>query len=138
MQSAGLPAVEFENKLLNSADKSVLFGAVIATNELEAESLIARLTNLPSVGGVESITKYMSGDQTEKLKLVQGIKMELKPISSAGYQAGGHCRTEWDMFTAIWERLPTKFKDEPGLAKQLTRCAGQWGAAQRDAAWQRG
>src|SRR5262249_46625479 len=47
MQSAGLPAVEFEKKLLNSADKSVLFGGVIATNQLEAETMIARLTNLP-------------------------------------------------------------------------------------------
>src|SRR5262249_3237144 len=39
MQSAGLPAVEFETKLLNSADKSVLFGAVIATNLDEAKLL---------------------------------------------------------------------------------------------------
>ena len=41
MQSAGLPAVEFEKKLLNSADKSVLFGAVIATNQQDANALIA-------------------------------------------------------------------------------------------------
>ena len=41
MQSAGLPAVEFEKKLLNSADKSVLFGAVTATNQQDANALNA-------------------------------------------------------------------------------------------------
>lgn len=80
MQSAGLPAVEFEKKLLNSADKSVLFGAVIATNQQDANALLARLTNLPAVAGVESITKYINGDQTEQLKLVREIKSELAPI----------------------------------------------------------
>src|ERR1035438_8051078 len=36
MQSAGLPAVVYEQKLIDSADKSVLFGAVVATNLDEA------------------------------------------------------------------------------------------------------
>src|SRR5207248_5388417 len=52
MQSAGLPAVEFEKKLLNSADKSVLYGAVIATHLQDAARLTERLTNLPAVAGV--------------------------------------------------------------------------------------
>jgi len=124
MQSAGLPAVEFENKLLNSADKSVLFGAVIATNEVEAESLIARLTNLPAVSGVESITKYMSGDQTEKLKLVREIKAELKPISFAPpdtkpVDIPELSGTLYSLYGYLGAASDEVQKDEPGLAKQL-------------------
>src|SRR5260221_10632641 len=47
MQSAGLPAVVFEQKLIDSTPKSVLFRAVIATNLQQAVSLEEQITNLP-------------------------------------------------------------------------------------------
>ncbi len=80
MQSAGLPAVEFEKKLLDSANRSLLFGNVMATNQQEAARLLAELTNLPSVAGVESITKHMSSDPQRQLRIVREIKAELAPI----------------------------------------------------------
>jgi uncharacterized protein len=52
MQSHGLPAVEFEKKLIDSTPKSVLFGALIATNLQQAISLERQVTNLPSVASV--------------------------------------------------------------------------------------
>jgi len=82
MQSAGLPAVEFEKKLLNSADKSVLFGAVIATNLDEAVRLEEQLKKLPVVADVDSILRLrLNEDQTLKLRTVGQIKDELAPIS---------------------------------------------------------
>jgi hopanoid biosynthesis associated RND transporter like protein HpnN len=81
MQSAGLPAVQFEEDLIRTADKSVLFGAVIATNLEEAVSLEARLKQLPAVTNVESITRFLSEDQTRKLAIVGDIKRELTSIS---------------------------------------------------------
>ena len=39
MQSKGLPAVIFEQKLLNSSKKSVLFGAVVADTPEQAVKL---------------------------------------------------------------------------------------------------
>src|SRR5258706_4423097 len=45
MQSQGLPAVVFEQKLIDSTPKSVLFGAVIATNVQQALYLERQLTN---------------------------------------------------------------------------------------------
>src|SRR5258706_2725017 len=45
MQSHGLPAVVFEQKLIDSTPKSVLFGAVIATNVQQALYLERQLTN---------------------------------------------------------------------------------------------
>ena len=59
MQSEGLPAVEFEEELIDSTPKSVLFGAVIATNLQQAAALEQQLTNLPAVASVDSITGFL-------------------------------------------------------------------------------
>jgi hopanoid biosynthesis associated RND transporter like protein HpnN len=124
MQSAGLPAVQFEKKLLNSAEKSVLFGAVVATNELEAAVLIKQLTNLPAVAGVESITKYIGGDQTEKLKLVREIKAELAPISfsepdSKPVDIPELSGTLYSLYGYLGAAFDDVQKDEPALARQM-------------------
>src|SRR5581483_5654521 len=124
MQSAGLPAVEFEKKLLNSAEKSVLFGAVIATNEANANALMARLTNLPAVAGVESITKYLGGDQSEKLKLVREIKAELAPITfdppdPRPLDIPELSQTLYSLYGYLGAADDEVRKDEPALAKQL-------------------
>ncbi len=83
MQSEGLPAVEFEKKLLTSADKSVLFAAVIATNLPQALMLEQQITNLPAVASVDSITRFLTEDQSLKLALVKDIKRELASICFA-------------------------------------------------------
>ncbi|MCX6927035.1 MAG: MMPL family transporter, partial [Verrucomicrobia bacterium] len=80
MQSEGLPAVEYEEELINSTPKSVLFGAVIATNLQQAMSLEQQLTNLPAVASVDSITGFLSEDQTRKLPMVGNIKRELASV----------------------------------------------------------
>ena len=80
MQSAGLPAVQYEKKLLDMANRSVLFGAVLSTNQQHARLLSARLTNLPAVRGVESMTKYFSEDPDHQLELIRGIKEVLPPV----------------------------------------------------------
>ncbi len=75
MQSAGLPAVVYEQKLIDSADKSVLFGAVVADNLDEAVALekkIRALTNV--VADVESIAGFLHQDQNRKLQLIANIK----------------------------------------------------------------
>ena len=81
MQSQGLPAVQFERKLISSAEKSVLFGAVIATNREQAAALEARLKQLPSVAGVDSITRLLPPDQPQKLGLIHDIKQSLADLS---------------------------------------------------------
>jgi hopanoid biosynthesis associated RND transporter like protein HpnN len=80
MQSDGLPAVEFEKDLIASTPKSVLFGAVIATNLSQAVALERQLTNLPSVASIDSITGFLSEDQTRRLVMVGDIKRELAPV----------------------------------------------------------
>jgi uncharacterized protein len=77
MQSKGLAAVEYETDLIRSTPKSVLFGAVIASNLQQAASYEQQLTNLPAVASVDSITGFLNGDQSRKLALVSEIKREL-------------------------------------------------------------
>ena len=86
MQSAGLPAVVFSEKLINSANKSVLYGAIIANSLEEVVQLERRLTNLPSVasvdlGGID--VHYLTEDQSKKLPLVTQIKREVAGIQFA-------------------------------------------------------
>jgi hopanoid biosynthesis associated RND transporter like protein HpnN len=81
MQSAGLPAVVFEKKLINTASNSVLFGAVMATNLQQAVELEAKLTNLPTVASVRSMSQFLSENPARKLELVRGIKQDVSQVT---------------------------------------------------------
>jgi len=80
MQSKDLPAVAFEQKLIDSAKQSVLYCAVIARSLPEALELEAKITNLTVVASVDSMARYLSEDQMRKLEIVGDIKKELAPI----------------------------------------------------------
>ena len=82
MQSAGLPAVVFERKLIDSADKSVLYAAVIADSLPQAVEMQKKIEKLPTVAtnGVQSMATYLAEDQTGKLKLIGQIKAEVAPL----------------------------------------------------------
>ncbi len=130
MQSEGLPAVEYEMLLINAnkqstnATKSVLFGAVIATNLQEAALLEEQLTNLPSVAGVESLTRFLAEDQTRKLEMIRAIKqdlctihfqeqdlssVELSKLNVTLYATAGY----------LGNAVTATRKDEPALSQQL-------------------
>jgi len=83
MQSEGLPAVEFEQKLVRSAGKSVLYGAVVANSVPEAKALQHQLTNLVTVSGVDSMAAYLDVDATEQLATISEIRKELSTIRFA-------------------------------------------------------
>ncbi len=83
MQSAGLPAVLFQEKLIQSSTRSVLYGAVIAGSRAEALSLQATITNLPSVATVDSIVPMLAEDVHPKVSLIREIKALLAPIQFA-------------------------------------------------------
>lgn len=83
MQSRGLPAVVFEEKLINSASKSVLFGVVVADSLEQAANLQRQLTNLSTVASVESMTPYLGADPKAKLALIGAVKDEVSSIHFA-------------------------------------------------------
>jgi hypothetical protein len=74
LQSRGLASVELARKLMNTGDRSVLFGAVAAGSQAEAVELERRLRQLPTVASVESVSRFMAEDQPRKLALVRDIK----------------------------------------------------------------
>ncbi len=80
MQSEGLPAVEYEKEIIASTPKSVLFGAVTVTNLQQAVALEQQLTNLSAVASIDSLTRFLTDDQTRKLVLVGEIKRELAAV----------------------------------------------------------
>ncbi|HTX20597.1 MAG TPA: MMPL family transporter [Candidatus Aquilonibacter sp.] len=111
MQSPTLSSVIFEQKLIHSADKSLLSGAVVATNLEEAISLeekIAALTN--TVADIEPppdmLNDFIVSNQIKKRPLIRGIKQEVaslqfnapdpKPVdlddlSATLYSLNGYC-----------------------------------------------
>jgi uncharacterized protein len=128
MQSAGLPAVEFEKKLLRSADKSVLFGAVIATNLQQAVSLEQQITNLPAVASVDSITRFLSEDQTQKLETVRDIKAGLRDLRFAPpdrepVDLSKLSVTLFSLLGYMDAATEEVQKEDPSLAKQFTSLA---------------
>jgi hopanoid biosynthesis associated RND transporter like protein HpnN len=74
MQSRGLPAVVFQDKLLKVSPRSVLYAAVVATNVTHATNLIATITNLPTVSTVDSMAPYLAADTRGKLEAVRAVK----------------------------------------------------------------
>jgi hypothetical protein len=81
MQSQNLPSVIFAHKLLDSADKSLLYGAVIADSLTNAVELTGEITNLPVVAEVEPpFYKNFLEDPAEKFKLIGGIKKEIAAL----------------------------------------------------------
>jgi uncharacterized protein len=80
MQSKGLPSVYYENKLLASTDRPLLYGVSVATNLSEATNRIIAFTNLPSVSMIESVVPYLTENQTKKLQLVSELKKVVSGI----------------------------------------------------------
>jgi len=74
LQSRDLPAVTFEQKLINSAGKSVLFGALMADSLTNALALQDRLEKLPEVHSVESVARQLAEDPADKISRIEAIK----------------------------------------------------------------
>ena len=134
MQSAGLPAVEFEKDLIsatntapnetNSAPKSVLYAAIIATNLEQAVRYEHQLTNLPSVSGVDSLTKYLAEDSTRKRAIISGVKKDLCAVNfsepdSNPVNIPALSSTLYSAYGYLGAALDDIGNDNPELSKQL-------------------
>jgi hopanoid biosynthesis associated RND transporter like protein HpnN len=125
MQSEGLPAVAYEQKLIDSTPKSVLFAAVIADNLQQAISLETQLTNLPTVAGVESMTRFLTEDQTRKLAIVGELKRDLASLhfpdpDPAPVDIPTLSRTLYGLSGYLGLARSEVQKEDPALGKQFT------------------
>lgn len=124
MQSAGLPAVVFERKLIESASQSVLFGAVIADSLAEANAIEAKVKTLPAVSEVQSLSSYLTADPTRKLALIREIKQAVAPIQFAPMDrapvpVAALSSTLWSLAGFCGAAATEAEKEDPALARQL-------------------
>ena len=125
MQSPNLLSVVFEHKLLDSADKSLLYGAVIADSLTNAIDLAEKIKQLPVVADVEPpFYGDFLKDQSEKLKLVSEIKQQIATLTFdppdrrpvAVYDLS---RTLYGLSGYLGNALEEVGTNEPALTSQL-------------------
>jgi hopanoid biosynthesis associated RND transporter like protein HpnN len=128
LQPHHLASVVYSQKLINSADKSVLYGAVVAGSLDEAIALEKKIQALPTVADIEPpvelLDDFREQVQRRKLALIRNIKQEVAPLkfsapdskpvniyelSQALYSLYGY---------AGWARTEVQHND-PELAKQF-------------------
>jgi len=93
MQSAGLPAVEFEEKLINASDatlgntnsngRSLLYAAVVVDSRSDIAVLENKIRTLETVSSVDSIERFSTKDEARKLAMIGEIKRALADIRFA-------------------------------------------------------
>lgn len=125
MQSPSLPSVMFEQKLLDSADKSLLYGAVIADSLTNAVDLMEKIRKLPTVADIEPpFYGDFLADQSEKLKLVGQIKQEIaslqfNPPDTQPVKIYELSRTLYGLSGYLGNALEEVGNSEPALTRQL-------------------
>ena len=88
MQNEGLASVAYEHKLIASAEKAVLYGAMVADTLEEAADLERRARALPTVSTTDSMARFLSEDQAEKLRLVGEVKSAVAGLRFADVDGG--------------------------------------------------
>src|SRR6185503_11586084 len=129
MQSKGLAAVVFGEKLIKSANKSVLYGAIVADSLENAVRIEERLTNLSSVAsvdlaGIDNMARYLTEDQSKKLTIVSQIKQDVAdvqfvPLDPAPVNVKELLQTLFSFNGYVGLALGEVPKEEVELRKQL-------------------
>ena len=85
MQNPRLPSVVYAEKLMNSADKSLLYAAVITDSLTNAVALQQQIEKLPLVAGTEPefYKDFLNTNQSGKLKLIGQIKEQVAALDFA-------------------------------------------------------
>jgi hopanoid biosynthesis associated RND transporter like protein HpnN len=125
MQSPSLLSVVFEHKLLDSADKSLLYGAVMADSLTNAIDLAEKIKRLPVVADVEPpFYGDFLKDQSEKLKLVGEIKQQIATLEFGApdprpVEVYDLSRTLYGLSGYLGNALVEVGTNDPALTRQL-------------------
>jgi len=125
MQSPSLPSVVFEHKLLDSADKSLLYGAVMADSLTNAVELREKIKQLPVVADVDPpFYGDFLMDQSKKLELVGQIKQEIasfqfNPADLRPVDIYELSRTLYGLYGYLGNALEEVGNSDPDLTGQL-------------------
>ena len=125
MQSPSLPSVVFEHKLLDSADKSLLYGAVMADSLTNAVELREKIKQLPVVADIDPpFYGDFLMDQSKKLELVGQIKQEIasfqfNPADLRPVDIYELSRTLYGLYGYLGNALEEVGNSDPDLTGQL-------------------
>jgi uncharacterized protein len=127
LQTKDLPAVVLEQRLIESTDRSVLYGVVIADSLEQALELEERVKKLPPVASVDSMSQFLAQDATRKLELIRKIKQDLadirfQPVDTSPADVRAISATLWRMQGYLGlARNAAAEAGETALADQLQR-----------------
>jgi len=128
LQAVGLPSVVFEEKLFAAADKSLLYGAVVADSLTNAIDLEKRIKQLPTVAEIEPpaslLNHLLHPSSEEKLRLIGQIKLELAPLEFGAPDTNtvdvyDFSRTLYGLYGYLGAALAEVGSSDPELTKQF-------------------
>ncbi|MGO9587312.1 MAG: MMPL family transporter [Limisphaerales bacterium] len=125
LQSPSLPSVVFAHKLVDSADKSLLYGVVIANSLTNAVDLAEKSRKLPVVADIEPpFYGDFLKDQSKKLELVGQIKQQIatlafNPPDLRPVEVYDLSRTLYGLYGYLGNALDEVGTNEPALTRQL-------------------
>ena len=127
MQSPRLSSVVFEQTLLDSADKSLLYGAVLADSLADAVALQKKIEKLPTVAATEPpfYKDFIDPDQGEKRRLIREVKTEVAALKFNAPDLSPVDIPDLSgtlFYTSCYFRLAAQDvgTNEPALAEQLS------------------
>ncbi|MBL8671892.1 MAG: MMPL family transporter [Alphaproteobacteria bacterium] len=80
LQGAGVPSVVAFRDLASDSRTTPMRGIVLAASRAEAESLVPRLSALPSVAGTVTLRDFVPSDQATKLARIADARELLEPV----------------------------------------------------------
>jgi preprotein translocase subunit SecF len=120
--------VTWERKLIASTTNTAIYGMVLATNLAQAPGLEVRIKRLAPVARVQSLSRFLTENQEDKLKLVGEIKrglagLQFPPPDAAPFGTNvldELSRSLWGLQGYCELVLETLQQREPELRQQLT------------------
>ena len=126
MQNPHLPSVVYVKKMMDSADKSVLYGAVMTDSLTNAVALQEQIEKLPVVAGTEPpfYRDFVNTNQAGKLRLIGQIKdsvarLEFAPTDLRPVDVYALSRTLYALSGYLGAALDEIGTNEPALSLQL-------------------
>ena len=126
MQNPHLPSVVYVKKMMDSADKSVLYGAVMTDSLTNAVALQEQIEKLPVVAGTEPpfYRDFVNTNQAGKLRLIGQIKdsvarLEFAPTDLRPVDVYALSRTLYALSGYLGAALYEIGTNEPALSLQL-------------------
>ncbi len=126
MQSPTLSSVVFEQKLLDSAEKSLLYSAVVADSLTNAVALQEKIGKLPTVAETQPpfYRDFLQPDTGEKFRLIGEIKQEIaalefRPPDARPVDVQALASTLFYTGTYLGNALKEVGDSDPALTRQL-------------------